>query len=66
LDNAFYGVKHDGKANVTVSLSRNAHAGDTFDVTITYGGKTLSYKATAAGGVSPRDGFTTYMEDDGP
>lgn len=65
LDNSYYGIKHDGKASLNVQLLRNASARNTFTVTLTYGGKTLTYNATATGSISPQDGFNTYVEDYG-
>jgi hypothetical protein len=63
LDNIFYGIKHDGKANFTVSLARNASAESAVPVSIAYEGKTLSYDAAASGGIRPQDGFAAYAED---
>ncbi|MDR1210332.1 MAG: VWA domain-containing protein [Clostridiales bacterium] len=65
LDNAFYGVKHDGKVNITVQLPRGASAGTAVPVTLTCGGETLSYNAAVTGSVNPDDGFNTYAEDYG-
>jgi hypothetical protein len=65
LDNSYYGIKHDGKATVSVTLQRNAYAGSTFTVTIICDGKVITYNAMATGGISPQDGFNTYAEDYG-
>ncbi len=65
LDNAYFGIKHDGKASMTVQLTRNARQGRTFPVTITYGDKTLTYEASTTGGISLQNGFDAYLEDDG-
>lgn len=65
LDNSYFGIKHDGGAGVTVHLSRNASSGNTVPVTLTYGGKTLTYNAALTGGIMPDDGFNTYAEEHG-
>lgn len=65
LDNNYFGIKHDGKANLTVSIPRNSRPGNIVSVTLSYGGKTMSYNATVAGSISPQDGFNTYTEDYG-
>ena len=65
LDNAYFDIRHDGKANLNVQLLRNSSAGSTFVVTLTYGGKSLAYNASATGGISPQNGFNTYAEDSG-
>ncbi|SHJ37828.1 von Willebrand factor type A domain-containing protein [Thermoclostridium caenicola] len=63
LDNAYYGIKHDGRASFNVKLLRKASKGTVCTVELNYGGKTLTYNANAMGGISPQDGFSTYVED---
>jgi hypothetical protein len=65
LDNAYFGVRHDGKAKLKLILPRNASAGTTLPVTLTCDGQTLSYDADVTGSVSLRDEFSIYSEEDG-
>lgn len=65
LDNAFYNVKYDGKANMSFSLPRNSYVGNSYAIEIEYGDKKLTYNAGATGNIMPENGFKTYEEDRG-
>ncbi|NLZ45171.1 MAG: VWA domain-containing protein [Clostridiales bacterium] len=63
LDNPYYSIRHDGRANIAIQLPRNTYAGRTLTVTVSYGKDTLTYDATTTGNIVPQDGFTNYAED---
>ena len=65
LDNTYYGIKHDGKASITVRLPRGISASGTVQVSVTCEGTTWDYNASTTGGIVPEDGFHTYAEDYG-
>lgn len=65
LDNTYYNIRHDGRANLTIWLPRGASAESTIPVTVDCGEENWEYHAATTGGIVPEDGFHTYAEDNG-
>lgn len=62
LDHSYYNIKHDGKAEITTVLPRNASPDQTITITLNYGGEVLEYDATATGNIILQDGFQAKAE----
>ena len=63
LDNEHFSIRHDGRANISLVLYRNANSRSTINVTLAFDGRTLTYTATTTGNIIPQDGFNVYAEE---